>query len=144
MERLTATARMPSIVLGPHDGDATVTPDDRPAALLVDGSQTGGAFTATEVVVPAATAGTTYVHHEADECFYVLVGELSIEVDDREEAVWLRPHSLLYVPRGLARTVHNGSASPARLLLLQTPGRCRDDPARSGVELVPVPSSAAT
>ncbi len=136
MTRPAPTARMRSVLLRPEDGDPSTTPDDRPARSLVDGRHTGGAFAATELVVSAGTAGTAYVHHEVDECFYAVEGEPSIEVDDREEAVRLRPGGLLYVPRGVARTVTNPGATPARLLVLQTPGRFPGESPRSGVELV--------
>jgi uncharacterized RmlC-like cupin family protein len=59
-------------------------------------------------------------HHEFDETFYVLEGELTFQLG--EELVTRRAGEVAFVPRGLAHTYANLSDAAARALLVLTPG----------------------
>lgn len=102
------------------------------AVIKAGSAETGGQFTLVEV---CENEGETplHVHHNEDEAFWVLEGEVEFEVGGmRIEA---RPGSFLFGPRGIPHryTVRRG---PARMLFLLTPGGFE--------ELVRATSSPAT
>ena len=105
-------------VVEPESGRKFPTLWAEPARLLITGAASGGAYAATEVSAWPGWARPAYVHHEVDECFYIADGEFEVELDDQPQQVRLRRGSLLYVPRGVARSLCNPGASTGRLLLL--------------------------
>jgi mannose-6-phosphate isomerase-like protein (cupin superfamily) len=131
---------MPSLVLTPDDGPGVSASDGEAPRDLVTRDSTGGAFTVAELFVPAGWQRPAYVDHAVDECFYVVEGEFEVVLDDREQPVQVGPRTTLYVPRGIARSLRIVGSSPGLLLLLQTPGRSREEPRHFGVELVDRPS----
>lgn len=138
------TTRTRSALVEPGRGLLALTPWSEVARLLVTRAQTAGAFTVTEVEAPAGWQRPTYVHHALDECLYVVEGEVEAELDDQDRPVRVPTGALLFVPRGVGRSLRNPGRVPGRLLLLQTPGRDEDVPPATGVEFVtaPVPASA--
>ncbi len=58
-------------------------------------------------------------HHDFDEAFYVLDGELTFQVGD--EVFTRRAGELAFAPRGVAHTYANLSGEAARALLVITP-----------------------
>ena len=58
-------------------------------------------------------------HHEFDETFYVLEGELSFQLED--DVFTRRAGELAFAPRGVPHTYANLSGAPARVLLVITP-----------------------
>jgi quercetin dioxygenase-like cupin family protein len=58
-------------------------------------------------------------HHDFDETFYVLEGELTFQLGD--ERFTRRAGELAFAPRGVAHTYANLSGAPARVLLVITP-----------------------
>jgi mannose-6-phosphate isomerase-like protein (cupin superfamily) len=63
-------------------------------------SETGGAYSLTEHLVTAASNPPLHVQVEEDEAFYVLDGEIEIEVDGR--VVTATPGTFAFVARGAA------------------------------------------
>ena len=51
--------------------------------VLVRGEETGGHVAFVENTVPAGWEGPPLHHHDFDEAFYVLEGELTFQVGDR-------------------------------------------------------------
>jgi quercetin dioxygenase-like cupin family protein len=88
-------------------------------AVMLRGEQSGGAISVIENTVPARWDGPSLHHHEFDETFYVLDGELTFQV--RDELLTAGPGALAFAPGGVEHTVANLGDVPARYLLLCTP-----------------------
>ena len=58
-------------------------------------------------------------HHDFDETFYLLEGELTFQLGD--EVFTRRAGELVFAPRGIPHTYANLSRAPARALLVITP-----------------------
>ncbi|MDX6656919.1 MAG: hypothetical protein QOH62_1712 [Solirubrobacteraceae bacterium] len=81
--------------------------------------QTAGAVSIVEVTVSAGWAGPPLHHHDFDEAFCVLEGELTFQLG--EEVTSAGPGAVVFAPRGSHHTLANRSAAPARYLLVCTP-----------------------
>jgi mannose-6-phosphate isomerase-like protein (cupin superfamily) len=68
---------------------------------------------------PAPGVGPPLHHHDFDEAFYVLEGELAFRL--RDEIVRAGPGELVFAPRGVPHTFANLSDAPARQLIICTP-----------------------
>jgi mannose-6-phosphate isomerase-like protein (cupin superfamily) len=68
---------------------------------------------------PAPGVGPPLHHHDFDEAFYVLEGELTFRL--RDEVVKVGPGELVFAPRGVPHTFANLSDAPARQLITCTP-----------------------
>ncbi|MEV6848440.1 cupin domain-containing protein [Actinoplanes sp. NPDC051411] len=81
--------------------------------------ETGNAFWLAEQTSNLGYASPIHVHSREDETFYVLDGELSIEID----GVMYRPAvgSTVFAPRGLPHS-YKVESPTARWLVLGTPG----------------------
>ncbi|ATL32877.1 cupin domain-containing protein [Streptomyces formicae] len=79
---------------------------------------TEGRFSLMEVVV--AQAIPRHVHHVADECVYVLDGELTVEFDDRVHTVTAGQFVLL--PHGVPHALRPATTPPPRVLQISSPG----------------------
>lgn len=88
-------------------------------AVALRGEQSDGAISVIENAVPAGWDGPPLHHHEFDETFYVLDGELTFQV--RDELFTAGPGALAVAPGGVAHTLANLGDVPARYLLLCTP-----------------------
>jgi quercetin dioxygenase-like cupin family protein len=88
------------------------------ATIKATGKETGGRFTLVEVLEPAGEEAPLHVHHNEDEAFWVLEGELTFQVG--EETIKASPGSFLFGPRDVPHryTVDSG---PARLLFILSP-----------------------
>jgi quercetin dioxygenase-like cupin family protein len=86
---------------------------------MLRGEQTGGAISVMQNAVPARWDGPPLHHHEFDETFYVLDGELTFQV--RDELFTAGPGALAFAPGGVVHTFANLGDAPARYLLLCTP-----------------------
>jgi mannose-6-phosphate isomerase-like protein (cupin superfamily) len=72
--------------------------------------------------VPANFAGPPpHIHHDFDEAFYVLEGELTM-VLDRSEAKLVSVGVLIHAPKGRRHTYANPHVEPARVLGVLSPG----------------------
>jgi mannose-6-phosphate isomerase-like protein (cupin superfamily) len=107
-------------------------------ACKVSAAQTAGAFSVWELVALPGWERDLYIHHAVDECFYVVDGPFDIGLDDPDRIVRASSGDLVYVPRGVARSLRNSVSRAGRLLIVQTPGRA----ARRA--RAPASSSAAT
>ena len=73
--------------------------------------------------VPAGSMPPLHVHHDHDEGFYVLEGEVTLIMPDQQ--LTLGPGEFLLAPRGVPHTYRVGEV-PARWLCTSTPGRFAD------------------
>ena len=62
-------------------------------------------------------------HHDFDETFYVVEGELTFQLHD--ELLGVKSGQLAFAPRGAPHTFTNLGPGPARYLIVCTPGRIR-------------------
>ena len=104
------------------------------ATIKATAEQTGGQYTLVEIHAPEGFASPLHVHHQEDEGFWILEGEMTFYVGD--QTIKARPGSFLFGPKDIphAFTVDSG---PARLLFVLSPagfeGLIREmgEPARS-------------
>ena len=87
--------------------------------LKATGEQTGGAFALIDNVGPPGGGSPYHVHHNEDEAFYVLEGEITVYVG--EERIKAQPGTWVYGPRDVPHGFRIEGDSPARFLLLYTP-----------------------
>jgi mannose-6-phosphate isomerase-like protein (cupin superfamily) len=107
-----------------------------PPAFSVKAStdDTEGRLSILEVTV--ALPIPRHVHHHADECIYVLAGELIIVIEDETRTAG--PGQFVLLPRSVPHALRPGSTPPPRVLQISAPGgweRALEDmfAARSGV-----------
>jgi quercetin dioxygenase-like cupin family protein len=87
--------------------------------ILLRGEASAGQVAIVELALPAAWAGPPLHHHDFDESFYVLEGELTFQLG--EELSTAGPGALVFAARGSHHTLANLSGSAARYLLVCTP-----------------------
>ncbi len=89
------------------------------AHIHADGSQTGGRFGLVELSeMPPDHGPPLHVHHDHDEGFYVLEGELTVFAGGHAQT--LRAGDWLLAPRGVPHTYRVGD-TPARALVMSAP-----------------------
>jgi len=86
-------------------------------------ADTHGAVAFFQEIVPSLSGPPLHRHSYEDEWFYVLTGEITIEVHG--ELSVLSPGNSAFAPRGTAHTIQNFDDSPAEMLVMTTPGRLR-------------------
>ena len=88
--------------------------------ILLDTDQSNDVVGIVELTVPPGWDGPPLHHHDFDEAFYVLDGELTFQLGEQLRAAG--PGELIFAPRGAIHTLANLSARDARYLLVCTPG----------------------
>jgi mannose-6-phosphate isomerase-like protein (cupin superfamily) len=83
-------------------------------------SDTHNAFALQEQVCPPGLQPPLHVHHHQDEAFYILEGEVTVTCG---EQVWsATAGSLALLPKGVAHTFKVEGSTPARILVITSPG----------------------
>ena len=115
-----------TIVVGPALGERSELPPPRmvpPVApginVLVRGEDGEGRIAVMDNAVAADFGGPPLHHHDFDELFYVLDGELTFQLGD--QLVTRRAGELAFARRGVHHTFANLSGAPARQLIVCTP-----------------------
>ena len=103
----------------PPDGGQAIWLVGDTYTVKLSGEQTGGAFSLSEAVVPAGGGPPPHIHHQEDETFVVLEGELLLEMG--ETTLPAPVGTVLYVPKGTRHGFRNVGANPARMLFLYMP-----------------------
>ena len=93
---------------------------DFQTTVLLHTEQSAGAVALVENTVPAGWPGPPLHHHDFDEAFYVLAGELTFQLGERRRVAG--PGEVVFAPRGSHHTLANHGSSGARYLLVCTPG----------------------
>ena len=83
-------------------------------------ASTGGAYGLIEQVIPAGFSSPYHVHHDEDEAFYVLEGEITFYCGDQR--LKGGPGTYVFGPREIPHGFKVEGDHPARLLLLASPG----------------------
>jgi len=88
------------------------------ATIKATSKETDGRYTLVEVLEPEGAEAPLHVHHNEDEAFWILEGELTFEVG--KEKIKASPGSFLFGPKDVPHryTVDSG---PARMLFLLSP-----------------------
>jgi quercetin dioxygenase-like cupin family protein len=89
---------------------------NEPPKVLLRGEESDGQV----AIVDLSGGGRPPLHHhDFDEAFYVLEGELTFQLGD--EVFTRGAGELAFAPRGVAHTYANLSGAPARAVLVITP-----------------------
>jgi quercetin dioxygenase-like cupin family protein len=88
-------------------------------AVLLRSELSAGQVSIIENVLPAGWEGPPLHRHDFDEAFYVLEGELTLQL--RGEVGPAGPGTVAFAPRGVPHTLANSGDTPARYLLVCTP-----------------------
>ncbi len=88
------------------------------ATIKAASEDTDGRLALVEILAPEGVGIPMHVHHNEDEGFWVLEGELTFFVGGRE--IKARAGDFLLGPRGVAHT-YSVDAGPARLLFIFAP-----------------------
>jgi mannose-6-phosphate isomerase-like protein (cupin superfamily) len=87
--------------------------------VLLRSEETDGEVSVIEVAASPERKGPALHHHDFDETFYVLEGELTFRL--RDELVTRRAGELAFAPRCVPHTYANLSGAGARALIVCTP-----------------------
>jgi quercetin dioxygenase-like cupin family protein len=88
-------------------------------SVLLRSEDSGGHVSVVENEVPARWDGPPLHHHDFDEAFYLLEGELTFRLG--EDELTAGPGELVFAPRNAVHTLANRTDAPARYLLVITP-----------------------
>jgi quercetin dioxygenase-like cupin family protein len=88
------------------------------AIIKATGKETGGQYALIEVIESQGVESPLHVHHNEDEAFYVLEGQMTFYVG--EELLKAGPGSFVFGPKDVPHT-YTVDSGPARLLYLLTP-----------------------
>jgi mannose-6-phosphate isomerase-like protein (cupin superfamily) len=86
----------------------------------VTGDQTEGRLAQVHIIEPRGAAPPRHLHHNADETFYVIDGEVSVFLGD--ERIDAGPGASLFVPKGAVHTWLVRSAQAEALVTLAPAG----------------------
>jgi len=87
--------------------------------VLLRSEQTDGRLAIVEIDASPERQGPSLHHHDFDETFYMLEGELTFQL--RDELFTRRAGELAFAPGNVPHTYANLSGKPARALLVCTP-----------------------
>ncbi len=118
------------LLVEPQDGSAFQLGGDL-VVIKVRASQTGGQYALMDWLVGPKSSAVGHVHQDFEETFYLLEGELDIEV--RDEAKRLGPGSLVRIPAGVRHAYTNPHDEPARMLVTNMPGGMEECFERFGI-----------
>jgi quercetin dioxygenase-like cupin family protein len=82
--------------------------------------ESGGAISVVDSVSPPNSGPPRHIHHDADETFVILTGDAVFWLEGEEFT--RGPGQTMFVPRGKQHTFRIVSDSPARHLVILTPG----------------------
>jgi quercetin dioxygenase-like cupin family protein len=83
---------------------------------------TGRQFSVWESIVPPGAGVPAHTHTREDEAFYVLSGEVLVEVEGAADLLRLGPGGFLFAPRNRRHAYRNIGTVAARLLVFAIPG----------------------
>jgi quercetin dioxygenase-like cupin family protein len=137
---MTPRTLVPRLVAA-HDG-----PTYRVAGDLVTfkatGEDTGDAYALFESRTPPGMGMPPHRQRYEDEAFYVLEGTYTMLIGDRQQR--LQPDDYAFVPRGTVHGFTNIGSSPARMLIMVSPGGIHEQFFAEAGELIPDPSISLT
>jgi quercetin dioxygenase-like cupin family protein len=97
----------------PYDGGSV--------RYLANKEETGLQFSLVEITEPAGYKTPLHRHTDVDEAFFVIEGDLTAKIGDREPQVF-GPGSFVLIPRGTVHAQGNLGKTPVKILVLTLPG----------------------
>lgn len=85
-------------------------------------SDTGQQFSVWESIVPPGRGAPPHTHTREDEAFYVVSGEVLVEVEGQTDPLRLCTGAFLFAPRHRRHGYRNVGTDMARLLVFAMPG----------------------
>ena len=89
--------------------------------VKIGSEQTDGRYAVIEEVSPVGGGPPLHVHRHEDELFYVLSGELELQLGDQR--VRAKAGSTAYLPRDIPHTFRNVGTTPSKVLMVIIPAR---------------------
>ena len=87
--------------------------------FLATGDDTNGAYALIHALVPPGGGPPPHIHRREDEAFYILEGELSLQVDG--QSISGTTGAWITLPKGTLHAFKNTGSSPAKMLILVNP-----------------------
>ena len=107
------------------------------SSVVLAGEQTGGTITIISSITPPGGGPPFHIHHNEDEIFLVIEGQISYFVEGRWTEVGVG--GAVYLPKDTAHTFRNVGSIPSRHWIITTPSgfeiffaRCADEFAKPG------------
>jgi mannose-6-phosphate isomerase-like protein (cupin superfamily) len=111
-------------------------------AMRIESHHTNGIFSLTEIVVAPQSGPPLHIHQDADEVLYVLEGTVDFVCEG--EQFRTGAGGFAAIPRGSRHAFRNFEETPARMIVLLTPGGFEQFmPAMNNRPLEDVPTLAA-
>ena len=107
------------VVRGPGEGQVMLGSGGTPTIVKARGDDVGGAYSLLEMNVPPGPGARPHVHHQTDEAFYVVDGELTIQIEDT--VLQASAGSFVLVPRGMRHTFWNAGDRQSRAVFICSP-----------------------
>jgi mannose-6-phosphate isomerase-like protein (cupin superfamily) len=105
------------IALGPGEGKTIQVPGHLITYKAMK-EDTGGAYSLLEAIVMGG-GPPQHIHKAEEEAFYVLEGEVNIQIED--QTIRGAAGSFVLIPRGTVHTFWNAGSTPAKLLGIVSP-----------------------
>ena len=103
----------------PGGGESVWIADNELVTFKKMGKDTGGAFALVEVIGLPGSGPPPHIHHNVDEVYCLLEGELEVHYGERTFTA--NAGSVFHIPRGTLHAWGNATAKPARTLLFIVP-----------------------
>ena len=110
---------IPDIHVPSESGKSFWGPGGDRYRFLITGKTSGGSCFTVECLVPPGGGPPKHAHLLEDECFYLLEGELEIEVGG--ERMDVRAGGFVHAPRGVPHTYRNTGTAHAKMIVTFTP-----------------------
>jgi quercetin dioxygenase-like cupin family protein len=137
---------IPNIHLPSNSGKSFWGPGGDRYRFLITGETSGDSCFIVECLVPPGGGPPMHIHHREDECFYLMEGELEIEVGGKTIAV--RSGDFVHAPKGVPHTYRNTGSCHAKMMVTFTPAGMEGwfettlVPVRENDEAPPAPNPA--
>lgn len=105
------------VILGPGQGPLVRIPG-HPFVIKASSEDTRGAYALAEATL-TGEGPPQHIHHAEEEAFYVLEGEVGIQIGDK--IVSGTRGAFVLIPRGTVHTFWNAGPTPAKLLVIVSP-----------------------
>ena len=89
--------------------------------IKATGAQTGGAFGLIEQLMPPGVESPWHLHHNEDESFYVIEGEVLFIIGNEQQRIVAGPGTFVFGPREMPHGFRVAGSFPARRLTAATP-----------------------
>jgi quercetin dioxygenase-like cupin family protein len=83
--------------------------------------ETAGSVSLWEAVIPPGAGAPPHTHTREDEAFYVLSGELLVELEGEPAPHRVSPGGFVFGARGRRHALRNAGDQPVRVLILSAP-----------------------